>query len=313
MGLYTTIGDIQVKCFSAPCNLLERNSAELNDVKLSFHCSGGKLDYIGKGGKVPYVTYLYNFGKNFAIFDFRTFNEKDNPVIIFIRDGCVYRFVRHTKVRQWEMNDVELWIDNYGEPLNIKKESDITAIVREYRDAQEKCRDLCQEYDKNSGIMNVLSREFREKMKDMPEGEAIRQIQIASDNHNRAFAETVGECNKRWRITEDSDTYKKIHGCYTIGYLFNALTSDNYEEWEKYKAVELLKAECKDFTFEEKVNEFIEWVKTTDLEITEKDMREIFAKYEQAPSQECIDSYLKSKRYESEMWFVNNVKNRNIT
>ena len=297
MGLYTTIVDTQVKCFTETCGLLKRNSKELNDVELDLYQSGGKLDYYTKGHKVPYVTPFYNYGKDFAIFDFRVFNENESPVIIFIRNGIVNKLLSAKKIEEKDMHGIKLWVDNYGDPIRIQRARDILDISKEFYRSECEYASLCEKYDKETGVSDVFAPGFAEKMKTMPEGEAIKKIETASANHKRAFNESLNLFNKKWRFDKDSSIARNVNGFEDIGYLYCALNADHFLEWEKHKALELYVKKSDSIAFAQEVEKYIEWVDTTDLPITREDIINTFDKYMDEPTIKCINDYLESDTY----------------
>lgn len=87
MGMYDTLNGEQVKCF--PWYSFDVSSIDTEGV-VSGH--GGGLKYYGNGGKVPYRSLAYNYGKNFIIFDFNPDFDPNNAtdwIAHVIKDGLL--------------------------------------------------------------------------------------------------------------------------------------------------------------------------------------------------------------------------------
>ena len=86
MGMYNYLNGEQIKCFPVPMVYIdngEKGHVSINSV-------GGLLNVYNLGDSVPYRSNIYNYGKDFMVFDYRGFEGV--YTIHFIKDGKVSTF-----------------------------------------------------------------------------------------------------------------------------------------------------------------------------------------------------------------------------
>lgn len=297
MGMYDTFNGEQAKCFFVPCGSINRDSKELNDVHLSYYTSGGRLRYFAIGDEVPYKTPYYNYGKDFVIFDYRMFLDCAMPEAIIIRNGKLVAIIPADEVTDEDIKNIPMFVNNYGDILNITSANDLLLIVKEYKKAREDYDDLHEKYEKELGCENLFGR--REELKTMSEEEVARLFDLAEQVRTRAFDETYRIANNKW-YCEEEEKNRAVHGGFTFGYMYDNLTGDYMDEWEKHKAVRLLKEKMEEDgeSYEEGFEKFIQWVKDGEIGLNEEDIRTLFKKYEKEPTKEVEKAYLESRNYQ---------------
>ena len=295
MGMYNTLNGEQVKCFFVPCGSIDRDSKELNDVRLSYYTSGGRLNYYAIGDEVPYKTPYYNYGKDFVIFDYRIYHDCGAPEVIVIRDGKLYATISSLDVTDKDIEGISLFVNNYGDILNINSADDLRQIVKDYKNTMERYDELNEQYEKEYGCENLFGR--REEIKQMNEDEVARLFELSREARNRAWNETYRITNNKW-YCEDEEKTKKVHGGFTFGYMFDNLSGDYMTEWEKYKAVAFLKEKLQEDgeSFEDGLEKYIVWAKNAGID--ENDIRKLFEKYDREPTENVIKEYLESDNYQ---------------
>jgi hypothetical protein len=279
MGLYSTIEGEQVKCFFAPCFPIAENVVDANKTKeLCFYSSGGKLVYYGIGNQVPYATPFYNYTKNFIIFDYREFvHLRETQKVIIIKEGKVLEVKPYTEIVDEDLLNINYVVDNYGSPLNIKTKKDFSLIVDDYKNAHEEYITLSEIYKKeNNCEINIYN---------LPKPitqEVMDKIKLSRECTERAFQETLEPTNKKWRIDENSNIYKQIHGHYQFGFIYHSLLSEDINEDDKKLTIKLFKEKIQEENegnFEELLNKYISWLKNSDAFTSEKEIKKIFEKY----------------------------------
>ena len=124
MGMFDTIRTEQVKCFPVPMIDIKEDLG-----RMYFYKSGGSLKFYDVGDEVPWQTPCYNYGQNFAIFDYA--NIESTPKFVMVLGGKISKIYDYTKIpRGTVMNTV---IDNYGRLLKVHNVRDCKDIVEEYK------------------------------------------------------------------------------------------------------------------------------------------------------------------------------------
>ena len=124
MGMYDYLGEEQVKCF--PVASLCVNENEINIRTITGALRGYKVLDL-----VPHRTRYYDYGENFLIFDYRkSFWQNEFTGLVHIIENGRYKGSKHYSSLNPDYN-IELVIDNYGVPLNIKKVSDFAKILQD--------------------------------------------------------------------------------------------------------------------------------------------------------------------------------------
>lgn len=136
MGMYNYLNGEQIKCFSVPIVYIGNDYTTDSEVdRVCFATMGGMLESYRIGDEVPYKSSIYNFGKDFIVYDYRGITymgDYDTPLVHFIRDGKVASFCHVDKLPL----DIPrmLVIDNNGNPLNIQSRDDFFSIAKEFKE-----------------------------------------------------------------------------------------------------------------------------------------------------------------------------------
>lgn len=283
MGLYSTICEEQVKCFFAPCLTL----SDEKDTKLSFYSSGGRLKYYTKGNEVPYDSNVYNYGKDFVIFDYRKYlGLEREPIGIFIKDGKVFDLIQYDKITDKDFEGYDLVIDNYGEPLKITSAKDFINIVDDYIQGYKRYEEVALQYRKENECEQYAINVFKIPRGPIP-SDVMEKIKLAGKLGEKAFVDTVVPLNEKWKYSENTEVYTNIHFGYECGYIFENLTDDILNEETKFKVVELFSEYClenKKHTLEQEIKEYIDWLKRTNSRVSEKEVITTFKKYDKRES-----------------------------
>lgn len=289
MGMYDNLGEDQVKVFGVSCSPLSIKSKDMNDVAFEPYVMGGNLRYYKKGDEVPYKTPFYNFGKDFMVFDYRSFMAEYGLVVHIIKDGKYYRTVKHDKVPK--TIPVGLVVDNYGEPINIHTPGDFVEIAASHKYYMELYDELRDKYTAEAGVSKYIP--SIDEFKAMDENIRIDYLNKQSEAFEKARKESLGKFSEQWYLSNDSEEYKMINGGFIVGIVVDAcLDTERTHEWDKYKIVQLFtqKIKEKNEDIETYIKGYLEW----DKEFDEQILRDIFDKYSKEIPQEVIDSYMVS-------------------
>ena len=289
MGMYDNLGEDQVKVFGVSCSPLSIKSKDMNDVAFEPYVMGGNLRYYKRGDEVPYKTPFYNFGKDFIIFDYRSFMADYGLVVHVIKDGKYYRSYPYDKLPKSLV--VGLVVDNYGEPLNIHTHGDFVEIAANHKYYMALYDELREKYATEAGVSKYLPN--IEEFKAMDENVRVDYLNKQSEAFDRASKESLGKFSEQWYLKEDSDEYKMVNGGFIVGIVIDAcLDTERTPEWDKYKIVQLFsqKVREKNEDIETYIKNYLEWDKDFDEQI----LRDIFDKYSQEIPQEVINDYLVS-------------------
>lgn len=241
MGMYDYLNGEQVKCFSIPIVYIDRDfMRDDEEERVCMSSMGGLLRGFNKGDKVPYRTNIYNYGKDFIVFDYRGFEEE--YIVHFIKDGKVSEYYHAEKLPP--VIPVMLVVDNYGNPLNIKSRNDFFEIIEDHKNYIEKqyftgCREIRGLFDDYiESVRNNTPREDLKKEYD----------KLSEDLRER----TMAVFRKKWF----ADDRKVVSN--NIGWLVDILLNEPKGEEETNRLLERYKQENKDFMKD--VERYKEWV-----------------------------------------------------
>lgn len=306
MGLYDYLGDFQVKCFAQAGVGIKPNG---DNFELILNAFGGELKYYNRGSLVPYKTPFYNFGKDFMIFDYRTFNydepiNHDELMVHIIRNGHYFRSVRYDKVPT--RYKIGLVIDNYGEVVNIKTHNDFKEIVYNWRYSHKKYDELCESYRKEMGIPDIL-RISVDKIKELnlSQEEFKEILDKNSECMDRASAESLNCFSETW-YKGTKEIEDEINKGWPFGALYYALEKQNILEFDKYWIARLFvkKLEKKGKTLMMSLGEYFDWCLDNDINIDKLKFIMFFSKYLQDIPEDIIKEYENSdeKKYRDKVY-----------
>lgn len=238
MGLYDYLGDTQVKCFPVPVVKLNKPPYhEYNKEGLGFFSLSGSLKSYPRGCSVPYKTLYYNYGKDFMVFDYRTF-DYDTPedykfdekglLVHIIVNGRYHRSVSYNKLPK--RYKIGLVLDNYGDVLNINTINDFKEIVYSWRCYQKKRLELEKEALKPYGVKFSIF-ELADKLS---KEEYLKAIEENTSITNEIYDKTLRVFRDTW-YKNDKEIEKTIFGGWTIGGIYETyLRGVNFEsDWYK--------------------------------------------------------------------------------
>ena len=293
MGMYDYLGEHQVKCFGVPTVGITPDG---DSFKLFIHCMGGNLRYYRRGSAVPYKTPFYNYGKDFMVFDFRTFNFNepiyhDDLKVHIIKNGRYFRSVRYDRVPS--RYEIGLVLNNYGEVVNIKTHNDFKEIVYDWRYSQMKYRELSEKYRKEQGIIDVLALNVH----------TLKELNLSSEELNelfdksrqcqdRAAKESLDLFRKTWfEGTEEIDA--NMNKGWPFGALYDALENMTHSEYDKYWIARLFveEVEKKEKSLMFALGEYFYWCIKNDIEVNKLKFMSFFSKYLREIPEEVVKEY----------------------
>ena len=279
--MYDYLGEEQVKCFGVPTVGI---SPKGDTFDLFIHCMGGNLRYYHRGAIVPYKTPFYNYGKDFMVFDCRTFNYNEPIVedelwVHIIKNGRYFRSVRYDRVPS--RYKIGLVLNNYGEVVNIKTHNDFKEIVYGWRYSQVKYKELSEKYRQEKGIPNMLKMNVN----------TIKEMNLSKEDLNdlfdeyskcqdKACAESLDLFRETWyKDTEKLD--KEINKGWPFGALYDALKHQNISEFDKYWIarlfVERIEKDGNSLMFS--LGEYFNWCLENEIEVDKLKFMMFFSKY----------------------------------
>ena len=279
MGMYDYLGDEQVKCFGVPTVGITPNG---DTFKLFVNSMGGNLRYYHRGSTVPYKTPFYNYGKDFMVFDYRTFNYgepiyHDGLMVHIIKNGRYFRSVRYDRVPS--RYKIGLVLDNYGEVVNIKTHNDFKEIVYAWRYSHVLYEELQEKYRKEMDIPNMLrfnrfdlEKYSKEKINDLFEKHRVC-MDRASDEALKPFSNTW------YGGTEELD--KEMNKGWPFGALYDALENMKHSEYDKYWIARLFveQVEKEEKSLMLALGEYFYWCYQNDIEIDKLKFMMFFSTY----------------------------------
>ena len=292
MGLYDYVGKHgdQVKCFALPCFSVKRYNNETKKSECSFHVVGGRL---ANANNAPYATPYYNYGKDFAILDYRWY-ESEAPKVHFFRDGKWVRTAYCDKV-SLRYNYPPVTIDYYGERINVKSVKEMRAFIADFIET-----DKMQNQMLHDGLEAVnLSYKLNSKDYYLSIGQdaMVAEFQLRDQIHNDVYSKTFASFNQKW-INRDHESELDIIGMLVYDYMDErAEKRDGYRdthrlEYEWYMlfagAIEQLK-----YQFENPVESYFDWCDKEGIIVDKEFVKALFEKYTKTPSEQIITEYEK--------------------
>ena len=297
MGMYDYLGEEQVKCFGVPTVGVTPNGE--NNFNLFIHCMGGNLRYYHRGSSVPYKTPFYNYGKDFMVFDCRTFNY-DEPIVDdelwvhIIKNGRYFRSVRYDRVPS--RYKIGLVLNNYGEVVNIKTHNDFKEIVYGWRYSQVKYKELSEKYREEMGIPDMLKMNVNTiKEMNLSKEELNDLFDQYSKCQDKARAESLDLFREIWyKGTEEKDA--ELNKGWPFGALYNALETMHISEYDKYWIarlfVEQIERDGHSLMFD--LGEYFNWCIENRIEVDRLKFMMFFSKYLREIPKEVVEAYEKS-------------------
>ena len=292
MGMYDNLGEWQVKCFGVSTVSISPNKKGTFD--LSLHCMGGNLRYYPRGFTVPYKTSYYNYGKDFMVFDYRTFNYdepiyEDDLMIHIIRNGHYFRSVRYDKLPS--RYEIGLVLDNYGEVVNIKTHNDFKEIVYDWRYSHVLYDELSEKYRNEMGIPDML-RMNRFDLEKYSRDEVTSLLEKNRVCMDRASEEALKPFSDTWY----KDTKRKneeINWGWPFGALYDALEFQRISEFDKYWIARLFveEVEKKEIGFTIALDNYFDWCNLYDIEIDKDKFLNFFSKYLKEIPDKIVQDY----------------------
>lgn len=298
MGLYNYLDEYQVKCFpkAAVGLALDKDGKfKLNLVDL-----GGDLIEYPIGSKVPYKTPYYNYGTDFMIFDFRTFNfyepiVEDELMVHIIRRGCYIKSVRYDKVSF--QYSIDLVLDNNGCVINVKTPADFKKIVNEWRESHIQYHKLSEKYRNEKGVIDIMGKSWTEIQElKLSDSEIMTLIDANNECLDKASKETLDKFNKKWyKSVEKRDN--QLNKGWPFGGLYFALDGQKISEHDKYWIARLFKTEVEKAgrNFDTALKEYFAWCISNKVRVDRDWYSKFFKKYLKDIPSEVLEEYEKSE------------------
>jgi hypothetical protein len=266
MGMYDYLGTDgeQVKCFYVPIFQVDEQTG-----KSSFGSSGGMLK--GYNKEVPFKTFYYNYGKNFIVFDYQL-RLYDYPIVHVIQNGEYFGTFEYDKVPDDITFDKA--IDEYGDELNIRTIDDILWFIETWDDMRTTQEILEAKYCKKAGVpLKIPSfKEFN-----MSPEKHLEYMRLRKNIQTRVQKKTSIPFHAKW-YESDSEVPYMLGGilCLSKASPFNEYSlKDSDISILCRDAIEYLREKGID----NPIDEYIEWAKENDIELTENEIREFFEEH----------------------------------
>lgn len=288
MGMYNYVGDCgeQVKCFYVPAINVDYNR-ETKECTVNIYSSGGRLESCNDA---PYMTHYYNYGKDFAILEYRLMGKDESPYFHVFRDG---KFVETA-----ELNDVPEdydlpynVIDHYGEWINAHTIQDLRTFVAGHRETDANCIQMETEALEKIGLSYKLSSfaAMQEKGADWIRYECQMRNQI----YDEVNALTWKPFLEKWRDSSRDSNLDMI-GLVLDDYIYDTTirAADGWarKEFEWYmiftQVLEKLASE-----FDNPIDAYFDWTEKWGIEVDKNWVLELFSKYTKPVSEELIREY----------------------
>jgi hypothetical protein len=292
MGMYDYVGydGEQVKCFYVPCINVKYNK-ETKESVVGFGVSGGRLIC---QNDATYMTHYYNYGKDFAVIEYRLMPREENPYVHIFRDG---KFVETVAINNMS-DDYKLpynVIDHYGEWTNIHTPRDLREFVKDYHHYNELYKSMEAEALEHVGLSYKLPgfNEMKQKSSDAIQYECMMRNQIGHEVYNQ----TCKIFNERWYDNSREspldiigliiDDYIDVHADHSSDDDWRKPWRHEYEWYIIFKeAIETLKGE-----YSEPVEAYYAWAQRQGIEVDRDWIYELFCKYVVPAHEELVKSY----------------------
>lgn len=266
MGMYDYLGTDgeQVKCFYVPIFHVDETTG-----KTSFGGSGGMLN--GYNKEVPFRTFYYNHGKNFVVVDYKL-RFDDTPIVHVIQNGEYFGTFEYDKVPDDITFDKA--IDKNGDELNVHSVADISFFIDEWRQMITKLQELEFKYFSEAGIpLKIPS--FKEF--DMSPEKHLEDMKLRMNIQTRIYEETSRPFHAKW-YAPDSEVP------YMLGSILCLSKASPFKEYSlKDSDISILCRDAIEYLREKgidnPIDEYIEWAKENDIDLTENEIREFFEEH----------------------------------
>ena len=304
MGMYDYLGGEQTKAFGVAIVTIQPDRKNPENFSLDLSMSGGRLRGYKKGETVPYKTPYYNYGLDFMIFDYRTYNYDEpidhNSLVVHVIEGGKYKeTVRYDKIN--EHYKIGLVLNNYGEIVNIKTPKDFIEIVNHWRTSQCGYDKMQKKLYKEQGVTDLWAlRDLNLPREELEEN--LRKIKEISDTAAKEFLTPFRE---RWFGNLEA-IEKEINGGWPLGAVYDCFGENYLCEYDKYHIIRLLKekyaAAGDDFNFE--LGEYFSWCLRNNVEVNKLKFLGWISKYSGEIPEKVIKEYNKSstKKYRDHIY-----------
>ncbi len=282
MGLYDYLGGEQVKCFTRASVGIKPNDFDSDSFDLILSVVGGDLKGYSRGSAVPYKTPFYNYGKDFMVFDYRTFNYNESIIddsdlmVHIIRNGRYFRSVPYNKVPS--RYKIGLVIDNYGMVIDIKTKQDFIDIVYDWHKSHILYAELKEKYRNLKEIPDILRMSMQEiKEKNFTSDELNRLLEGNNMCMNMAHEESLGVFHNTWYASV-KNIDDAINKGWRFGVLYSSLERQTISEFDKYWIARLFvkEIEDKEGDFNTALDNYFDWCSKNNIDEIDRDKLETF-------------------------------------
>lgn len=226
MGMYDYINGEQVKCFYTPLFYIDDI---IEDKCISY--SGGSLTGFNTGDKVPIQTMYYNYSKDFVVYDYRN----DNFAHV-IKDGKVYETILLDDLSDEYLSFI--FIDYYGNALNIKNKEDVFNIKKQFNILFEDKLNISLKIKENSNKRD----EFIEQIKSIIQKFNEKWVVLEFENE-KYFGELITTyiwLKENCKTTEEIDDFNLCKSLFIKALTENKNIINDYNNWSNFKYEELI-------------------------------------------------------------------------
>lgn len=290
MGMYDYVGisGDQVKCFDVPCLSINKYNGETKKAEPYFHVLGGRLKNMNTA---PYKTLHYNYGPDFAILDYRWYENEPPMAHIFKNGEWVETIECSDMPDNYEYPPVT--IGYYGDRISISS----VAEMREFVSTFIKMDKLQEEILADKYAAANITEKFisRDRALNMDHEALKAEIAMRNEIDAYAFNCTFGPFNEKW-FDRSHDSELHIIGLVLADYIDeqqgfkNGYRDVPRVEYEWYTlfggAIDYLKDK-----FANPLEDYFDWCDREGIELDKENARSLFDKYTKDPSEAEIQEY----------------------
>lgn len=288
MGLYNYVGDCgeQVKCFYVPAINVDYNR-ETKECTVNIFSSGGRLEGCNDA---PYMTHYYNYGKDFAILEYRLMGKDESPYFHVFRNG---KFVETVELND-APEDYNLpynVIDHYGEWINAHSIHELRDFIKEHYETDANCVQMETEALEKIGLSYKLGSfaEMQAKGGDWIRWECQMRSQISTEVNHSTWDPFMAKWYDRSR-----ESNLDMIGLVLDDYLYDTTVrkADGWarKEFEWHMIFTQVLEKLTD-EFKNPIGDYFDWAEKWGIEVDRNWVLELFSKYTKPVSDELVREY----------------------
>lgn len=288
MGLYNYVGyeGEQVKCFYVPAINVDYNR-KTKECKVNIFSSGGRLEGCNDA---PYMTHYYNYGKDFAILEYRLMGKDESPYFHVFRNGKFVETVELNNVSDDYALPYNV-IDHYGGWINAHTIQDLRTFVKEHYETDANCIQMETEALEKIGLSYKLGSfaDMQAKGGDWIRYEYQMRNQISAEVSKLTWEPFL----KKWEDNSRESNLELI-GLVLDDYIYDTTVrkADGWarKEFEWHMIFSQVLEKLAD-EFDNPIDAYFEWAEKWGIEVDKMWALELFSKYTRPASEELIKEY----------------------